>query len=126
MNVDITKRNCPFCHEQAFLAEVEIEGEFPEDRLEVRCQKCGDYHIPSKTVTLTDDSIIVKSLEDKTLDFEQISRVNKYAHSEGKVILWLDSFDDVNMWEEIIENYSQHYGGLRPYEVRVALDFEKE
>ncbi len=124
MNVDLTKKKCPFCHDEAYSAEVEIEGEFPEDRLEIRCQTCGDFHIPSKIASLSDNSIVVKSLENKVFNIEEISRVNKYAHAEGKVVLWLDSFDDVNMWEEIIEKYSQHYGGLRPFEVRVIFDFE--
>lgn len=126
MNFDLIKRKCPFCHENAYSAEVEIEGDFPEDRLEIRCQHCGDFHIPSKLTELTSESIDVKGLENISLNVEEISRVNKYAHSEGKVILWLSSFDDVNMWEDIIKKYSQHYGGLRPYEVRVVLDFEKK
>lgn len=126
MNVDLKIRKCPFCHDDAYSAEVEIEGEFPEDRLEIRCQNCGDFHIPSKIIQFSDDSILVKGLEDSVFDVEGISRTNKYAHVEGRVVLWLNSFNEVSMWEEIIKKYSQHYGGLRPYEVRVLSDFEKK
>ncbi|MEM1283461.1 MAG: hypothetical protein AAGG81_07895, partial [Chlamydiota bacterium] len=113
MNADLIKKKCPFCHDDAFAEEVEIEGEFPEDRLEIRCQNCGDFHLPSKILSVSDHSIIVKQLENISLDIEKISRINKYAHSEGKVILWLNSFDEVNEWEEIIRKYAHHYGGLR-------------
>jgi hypothetical protein len=126
MNIDMFKRKCPFCHNDAYSADVEIEGEFPEDRIEVRCQTCGDYHLLSKIVHVSDDAITIKSLKGKVLDVEGMSRINRYAHSEGKLILWLDSFDEVNKWEEIIDNYSQHYGGLRPYEVRMILEFESK
>lgn len=126
MNVDLPKKKCPFCRQEAYVAEVEIEGGFPEDRLEVRCSSCGEYFLPSKVAHLEEEDLVIDSIKNLLLDTELIARTNKYAQAEGKMILWLDSFVDVNKWEEVIKEYSHHYGGMRPFEVRVVTDCVKE
>ncbi len=125
MNVEFPKKKCPFCHQEAFYTDAEIEGEFPDDRVEVRCENCGDYHLLSKSVKIEDGSLVIPRVQNIDLDHRAIARANKYAHAEGKLILWLDSFEEVNKWEEVIKEYSGHYAGLRPFEVRVVADFEK-
>ncbi|MEC7838788.1 MAG: hypothetical protein VX777_01965 [Chlamydiota bacterium] len=126
MNVEIPKRKCPFCKKDAYIVDVEIESEFPEDRLEVRCEICGEFHLLSKMIRFEEGEMVIDSLKGKKFDVTEISRVNKYALSEGKMVLWLDAFNDVIKWEEINRQYAEHYAGVVPYEVRVVIDFEEK
>jgi len=84
MGIQISKKKCPFCRQSAFVSNVEVEPELPEDRIQVQCDRCGEFHLLTKEAQVDKESISLESIKKIPLDLERIARTNRYSQSESR------------------------------------------